>query len=188
MVFFVVVACACSFVIEDGVTGSARQLNLLLVQQSLRAWCVAYVSRQLGFLLLFGCCLGVVVVVHVGHADGDNSCRCCIECTTLDSCAGRQNVAVCVHCACFVAIDTHAAIFVIVVWVLSWYSQRSHDALVAFVNKAALWLWGWLPRPSSLHVRGSSRERFGISWWFRWSRPSRLAMSLLPVVDGCNSA
>jgi hypothetical protein len=33
MVFFVVVACACSFVIEDGVTGSARQLDSLFVQQ-----------------------------------------------------------------------------------------------------------------------------------------------------------
>jgi hypothetical protein len=32
MVLFVVVACACSFVFEDGVTGSARRLALLLVQ------------------------------------------------------------------------------------------------------------------------------------------------------------
>jgi hypothetical protein len=32
MVFVVVVACACSFFTEDGVTGSARQLDLLLVQ------------------------------------------------------------------------------------------------------------------------------------------------------------
>jgi hypothetical protein len=34
MVFFVI-ACVCSFDTEDGVTGSARQLALLLVQQSL---------------------------------------------------------------------------------------------------------------------------------------------------------
>jgi hypothetical protein len=37
MVFFVVIACVHSFVTEDGVSGSARQLNLLLVQQLLHA-------------------------------------------------------------------------------------------------------------------------------------------------------
>jgi hypothetical protein len=37
MVFFVVVAFACSFITEDSVTGDARQLNLLFVQRSLCA-------------------------------------------------------------------------------------------------------------------------------------------------------
>ncbi len=63
MVFFVVVACTCSFVTGDDVTGSARQLDSLLVQQSLRAWRMVQVSRWLCFL--FGCCLQVVVVVCV---------------------------------------------------------------------------------------------------------------------------
>jgi hypothetical protein len=57
----------------------------------------------------------VVVVVHIGHADGDNSCCPCVEHMTLDSCAGQQNVAVCVHCARDAAIDILAAIFVVAV-------------------------------------------------------------------------
>ncbi len=57
----------------------------------------------------------VVVVICVGHADGDNSCCHRVEHMTLDSCAGRQNVAVCVCCARVAAIDVLAAIFVVAV-------------------------------------------------------------------------
>ncbi len=121
----------------------------------------------------------VFVVVCIGHADGGNSCRCCIKRMTLDSCACWQNVAVCVCRARVAAIDILSAIFIVTVWVLLWYSQCLHNALVAFINKAASWLQGWLPRPSTLHLRGSSRERFGVSWWLRWLRPPRLAMPLI---------
>ncbi len=233
MVFFVAVTCACSFVIEDGVIGSARWLNSLLVQQLSSAWWVAYVSQQVIFvvawLLFASCCCCLHAWLHrlawhlsyewlvcsscrhrawrpcphawgdsscccschccdrrcsgacaacIGHADGDNSCCCCIERTTLDSCAGRQNVAVCVCRARFATIDALAAIILVVVWVSLWYSQRPHYALVAFVNKAVVWLWGWLPQPSLLQLRDSSCEHFGISWWLRWLRPLRLAMAL----------
>jgi hypothetical protein len=133
MVFFVVLACVCSFVTEDGVTGSARQLDLLLVQQLSRAWCVAYVSQWLFLLLLL--LVVVVVVVHVSHADGDNSCCHCIERMTLDSCPGQKNITVCICRAHVAAIDALAAMIVIVVWVLLWYSQHPHNALVVFVNK-----------------------------------------------------
>jgi hypothetical protein len=105
MLFFVVVACACSFVTEDGVTGSARQLDLLLVQQLLHAWRMAYVSQLLCF----------VVVVSISHADGEDSCCRRVERMTLDSCTGQQNVAVCVCHACFATIDALAAIFVVAV-------------------------------------------------------------------------
>jgi hypothetical protein len=115
MVFFVVVACACSFVTEDSVTGSARQLNLLLVQRLLCVLHVAYVSQRPHFFVVWLLFARVVVVVCVDHADGDDSCRRCIEHTNHDSCAGRQNIAVCVHHACFAMIDTLAAIIVIVV-------------------------------------------------------------------------
>ncbi len=172
MVFFVVVACIYSFVTEDGVTGSARWLDLLLVQQLLHAWCMAHVSQRLCFC----------VVVCVGHAGGDDSCHCRVERTTLDSCTGRQNVAVCIRCAHVAAIDVLVAILVVAVWVSSWYSQRPHNALVAFVNKAESWLQGWSPRPSSLHLRGSSCERFGISRWLRWLRPSQLATALIAFI------
>ncbi len=49
----------------------------------------------------------------IGNADGDDSCCPHIERMTLDSCAGLQSIAVCVHRARFAAIDTLAAIFVV---------------------------------------------------------------------------
>jgi hypothetical protein len=51
----------------------------------------------------------------VGHVEGDDSCRRCVEHTALDSCAGWQNVAVCICCASFATIDVLVAIFVIAV-------------------------------------------------------------------------
>ena len=56
----------------------------------------------------------VVVFVHVGHADGDDSCHCHVERATLDSCAGQQNIAVCVHCTHVAEIDALAAIVIVV--------------------------------------------------------------------------
>ncbi len=87
IVFFVVVACACSFVIEDGVTGSARQIDLLLAQQFFA--CVMHavrVTKAWFFLLLV--VPVVVLVVCIGHADGKDSCHHCVELMTLDSYAG----------------------------------------------------------------------------------------------------
>jgi hypothetical protein len=60
MLFFVVLACACSFVTEDGVTSSARRLDLVLVQKLLHSWHAVRVSRQLFYFYFFA----QVVVVH----------------------------------------------------------------------------------------------------------------------------
>ena len=57
------------------------------------------------------------------------------------------------------AIDAPATIIVVVQWVLSWYSQRPHNALVVFVGKAALWHQGrLLPWPPLLRASWSSQE------------------------------
>ncbi len=73
---------------------------------------MAYVSQRLCFFLLLA--LVVVVVVLVGHADGDDSCRPRVGHVTRGSCAGWQNVAVCIHRAPAAAIDALAAIIVVV--------------------------------------------------------------------------
>ncbi len=83
-----------------------------------------------------------------------------------------------VCCACIVVIDTPMPIIVVAGWVMLWYSQCPHDALVAFVGKTTLWLQGWLPWPSSSRLRGLSHERFGASRWWHWSRPSQSVMAL----------
>jgi hypothetical protein len=86
MGFFVVVACACSFVTEDSVTGSARRFDLLLVQRSLRALRMVHVSWRL-CICLFGCCLQVFVVECVlGCADLCGTRR------TSDWCAHRIGI------------------------------------------------------------------------------------------------
>ncbi len=53
--YFFVIACACSFVTREGVKGSTRQLNLLLVQRLSRAWHVAYITRLLFFHFFVAC-------------------------------------------------------------------------------------------------------------------------------------
>ncbi len=220
--------CLClSFVTEDGVTGSARRLNLLFVQQLLRRWGVVCVSRRLCFLLFF-CCFHLLLLIAQlvvkfsmtsGCSDcrvggragsprsctwGDSSyccachcrdCHCCgasapcidhavnddslcrVKRMTGGSCSGWQNVTVCVRCARLVTIDAPAGIVVIAMWVLLWYSRHPHNSLVAFVGKAALWLWGWLPQSSLLHLIDSSCEHFGASQWLRWSCPLQLVMA-----------
>jgi hypothetical protein len=80
---------------------------------------------------------------------------------------------VCSPCICVAAIDTPAAI--IVVAESCW---DTHDALVAFVSKIASWLWGWLPRPSSLRSRGSFCEWFGASRWWHQLYPLRSVIAL----------
>jgi hypothetical protein len=46
----------------------------------------------------------------------------------------------CVCCTCVMVIDAPLTMIVVAGWVSSWYSQRSHNAFVAFVGKDALWL------------------------------------------------
>jgi hypothetical protein len=53
MVVFVVVACACFVVTRDGVTDSARQLRLRIVQQSSRITCGVRVTTASCFVLFF---------------------------------------------------------------------------------------------------------------------------------------
>ncbi len=52
----------------------------------------------------------------------------------------RGPAGCCDCCACIAAIDSPLTMIVVMGWVLPWYSQRSHNAFVAFVGKAALWL------------------------------------------------
>jgi hypothetical protein len=59
MVVFVVVACTCSVVTRDGVTGSAKQLGLRLVQQS--SCMMRGVRVLMAFVFLF--CLRVLFFV-----------------------------------------------------------------------------------------------------------------------------
>ncbi len=67
----VVIACTCSAVTGDGVTGSARQPNLVLVQQSSHAWCMVYVSRCFFVFDLVARLFSVCFVVDPMFVGGD---------------------------------------------------------------------------------------------------------------------
>jgi hypothetical protein len=73
MVAFVVVACACSVVTRDGVSGSARQFGLQLVQQSLHVTRGVCVNMALFFCFacrFFFVCFVVnptVIAGDLGH-------------------------------------------------------------------------------------------------------------------------
>ncbi len=176
MVVFVVVARACSVVTRDGVTGSARQLGLQLVQQSL------HVLRGVRAWQLFFFCLRVlfcILIVDPTFIAGDLGHEFAQSAWDFP----RRVSPSCIHCACVVAIDAPVTIIVIMGWVSLLYSGRPHNALVAFVSKATLWLWGWLPWPSLLQLRGLSHERFGASQWWCWSRPLQLVMALIASIE-----
>ncbi len=96
------------------------------------------------------CCHCGACAAHVNH-DDDNDSRHRVKRTTRGSCTGWQNIAVCIHPARIAVIEVPAAIVIVTVGVLLWYSQRPHGALVTFLGKAVLRLWGWLQRPSLLH-------------------------------------
>ncbi len=51
-----------------------------------------------------------------------------------------EDLVCCVRHACVAAIEAPLTMIVVVGWVSSWYSQCPHNAFVAFVGKAALWL------------------------------------------------
>ncbi len=140
------------------------------------AWCMAYVSWWLGFFC-FACKIFFYVLLLKPHSSReiwgmilpDLPNISCLECLFL----------FCVHRACVAAFDAPMTIFVVAGWVSSWYSWRSHDALVKFIGEAAL-------------CKVSSQERLGNSRWWRWLRPSQLVMALIAsiaishvVIDCC---
>ncbi len=84
----------------------------------------------------------------------------------------------CVCCACIVAIDAPLTMIVIVGWVLSWYSQRSHDAFVTFVGKAALWLCHSSPRCI----------RRTLVLWALWCFTMMALIASIAISDGFNHA
>ncbi len=147
--------------------------NLVKKSYPLRCCKISHmIGSEYCFLLTTSCCRACccrnchchgACAACVNHAVGDNSCHRCIKRMTLDSCAGQWNIAVCVRHTCFAAIDAFVVIIVVAGWVLSWYSGWPHNALVTFVGKAVLWLWGWSPQPFLLGLRGSSCERFSAS-------------------------
>ncbi len=171
---FTVLACTCSFITKSSVTGSARQLDSRVVQQLSRVTCGIRVMTASFFLfcLQFFFCL-FCCWSHVCHGrSGAWICPICLSfpCRVSPSC---------LHCACIATIDAPMTIIVVSGWVSLWYSQWPQDALVLFVGEASLWLWGWLPQPSALHLRGLSCERFGASRWRCWSHLSRSVMALI---------
>ncbi len=146
-VFVVVVAtCSCFIVAWDGVS----QLCALLVQQVSRAWRVAQVSRGCIFYCFFVSSSLQVLLLFSTFLPrkiwGMN-----IPNLPEVSCLEDRLVLGCLRCACIAGIDAPLTMIVVAGWVLSWYSQHPHDTFVAFVGKAALWLWGWSSWFSSLH-------------------------------------
>jgi hypothetical protein len=142
-----------------------------------RAWCMAYVSQQIH--VIFACeffflCFIVdptFVAGYLGHE------------FALSAWGFPHRVfPSCVCCACVAVIDAPVRIIVVMGWVLLWYSWRPHNTLVLFVGEAALRLWGWLPWPSSLHLRSSSCERFGASQWWCWSSLSQSVTALIASI------
>ena len=123
---------------------------------------------------------------------------CVICCWSWHSCHGRSEAWIaqsawgfhledllvhgCVCCAWIEVIDTSVTMIVIAGWVLLWYSQCPHNALVAFVNNAALWLQGWLPRTSLLLLRSSICKCFGTSQWWHSLHPLQSMMALIALI------
>ncbi len=71
MVVLAVIAHACSVVTRDGVTGSAKQLNLRLVQQLLRVTCGVCVMMAWVFFVLLARFFFVCFVVDPTFIAGD---------------------------------------------------------------------------------------------------------------------
>ncbi len=178
MVVFVVIAHACSVVTRDGVTGSARQLSSWLVQQLLHMTCGVRVKTAL-FFFFFACkFLFVCFVVYPMFVAGDLGHEFSWSAWGFL----RRVSSSCIHRACIVAIDAPVTVIVVAGWVSLWYSQGPLGTLVAFVGKAALWLWGRLPRLSLSCLRGLSCEHFGASWLWRWLHQLQLVMALIASI------
>ncbi len=143
-VFVVVVAaCACSVVARDGVSW----LSALSIKQVLCVWPMAQLSRGCVFLLFFAVSLLHVLLLILTFSSreiwGMNR-------PNLPEVSRLEDLLVlgCICCTCVMAIDSPLTMIVIVGWVLLWYSQCPHNAFIAFVGEAALWLQGWLPQLS----------------------------------------
>jgi hypothetical protein len=92
------------------------------------------------------------------------------------------------------AIDAPVTIIVVGRWVLLWYLQCPHNALVVFVGMAALWHWGgWLPWPPSLRSRCLSHEALvslvennvdsARCYWWLWCHCLSLLVTTVPSSD-----
>ncbi len=84
----------------------------------------------------------------------------------------------CVCRACIMAIDAPLTIIVVAGWVSLWYSQRPHDAFVAFVGEAALWL---------CHGSPCRIRRTLVSWAF-WCFTIMESITSIVISDGFNCA
>ncbi len=144
MVFFVfvvvVAACSCFIVTQDGVSW----LCVSLVQWVSRAWRVALVSRGLFIYCFFASSLSRVFLLFSMFLSWE---IWGMNMPNLPEVPRLEDLLVigCVFCPCITAIDAPLTMIVVAGWVLSWYSWRPHDAFVAFVGKATLWLQGWSP-------------------------------------------
>jgi hypothetical protein len=84
----------------------------------------------------------------------------------------------CVRHACIAVIDAPLTMIVGAGWVSLWYSRRSHDAFVAFVGKAALWL-----------CHGSlCRIRRTLVLWALWRFTMMALIASIAISDGFDCA
>ncbi len=80
----------------------------------------------------------------------------------------------CVRHTCVAVIDAPLTMIVVAGWVSLWYSRCSHDAFVAFVGEAALWLCHGSPR--------CIRKRL-ISWTL-WRFTMMASIASIAISDG----
>ncbi len=84
----------------------------------------------------------------------------------------------CVCHACIAAIDAPLTMIVVAGWVLWWYSWRSHNAFVAFVSKAALWL----------HYSSPCCIRRMLVLWALWCFTMMMPIASIVISDGFDCA
>ncbi len=143
-----------------------------------RVWRVAFVSLRLLFFVLLASSVFVCFVVNPTFVAGDLGHEFALSAWGFPLRVSPFYI----RSTCVAAIDAPVMIIVVAGWVLLWYSQRPHNALVAFVGEATLWLWNLLPQHFLSRLRGSSCERFGASQWWHWSCPSQLVMALITSI------
>ncbi len=173
-VFIVVDAVrACFVVAQDGVSW----LCVSLIQQGSRTWRVAQVSRGCIFYCYFASSSLRVLLLFsmfsLREIWGMNMPN-----LPEVSCLEDLLVLACIRCTCVAAIDAPLRMIVVVGWVLSWYSQCSHDAFVAFVGKAALWL----------HHGSPHRIRRTLVSWVLWRFTMMALIASIVISDGFDCA
>ncbi len=171
-VFIVVVAArACFVVAQDDIS----RLCALLVQRVSRAWRMAQVSRGCIFYCFFASFLSRVFLLFLMFLSWE------MRHEYAQSSWGflfRGPPGYCVCRTCVAAIDAPLTMIVVAGWVSSWYSRCPHNAFVAFVGKAALWLC----RGSPCCVR-----RLLISWVL-WRFTIMASIVSIAISDGFNCA